>query len=93
MTDRLYGNYRAEVVDNKDSEMFGRVKVWIPDLMPEIEPQKGLWARPANNYSASSATGGGYHSVPKLGSIVNVNFDNGNIYSPEYTFTQKISDE
>jgi len=45
----LYGFFRAKVVDNKDPEKFGRVKVWIPELMPEIEDTKGLWARPGNN--------------------------------------------
>ena len=49
VTERLYGNYRAKVVDNKDKEQFGRIKVWIPDLMPQIDDRQGLWARPANN--------------------------------------------
>jgi hypothetical protein len=49
VTEPLYGNYRAKVVDNKDPEKYGRVRVWIPDLMPQIEDSKGLWARPANN--------------------------------------------
>lgn len=40
--------YRALVVDNQDPENFGRVKLWIPDLMHDIEPKDGLWARPAN---------------------------------------------
>ena len=42
VTNRLYGNYRAEVIDNKDTDKFGRVKVWIPDLMPDISKQKGV---------------------------------------------------
>lgn len=49
VTDPLYGNYRAKVVNNKDKEKFGRVMVWIPDLMPDVPDTKGLWARPANN--------------------------------------------
>jgi hypothetical protein len=49
VTDKLYGNYRAKVVNNRDPEKFGRVKVWIPDLMPQISDSQGLWARPANN--------------------------------------------
>jgi len=47
--DPLYGNYRAKVVNNRDKELFGRVMVWIPDLMPEISDSIGIWARPANN--------------------------------------------
>ena len=49
VTDPLYGNYRAKVVENRDKEKFGRVMVWIPDIMPLIPDTKGLWARPANN--------------------------------------------
>lgn len=49
VTDRLYGNYRAKVVNNRDKEKFGRVMVWIPDIMPEVSDTTGLWARPANN--------------------------------------------
>jgi len=45
----LYGFYRARVVENKDKEQFGRVLVWIPDLMPDIPDNEGIWARPANN--------------------------------------------
>ena len=33
----IYGNWRAQVVNNKDTKKFGRVLVWIPDLMPEVD--------------------------------------------------------
>ena len=33
-----YGFYRAKVLENKDPERFGKIKVWVPDLMPEIIP-------------------------------------------------------
>ena len=33
------------------------------------------------------------YSIPKLNSIVNVYFDNGDIYHPIYTYQQKLSDE
>jgi len=49
VSEPLYGNYRAKVVDNKDKEQFGRVLVWIPDLMPLLGEDTGIWARPANN--------------------------------------------
>jgi len=34
--DKLLGMYRAKVVENKDPQMFGRVQVWIPDIMSEL---------------------------------------------------------
>jgi len=43
--EKFFGMYRSRVIDNKDPEMFGRVKIQIPDLMPEIldDDTKGLW--------------------------------------------------
>jgi len=33
-----YGFYRAKVLENKDPKKFGRIKIWVPDIMPEITP-------------------------------------------------------
>jgi len=87
----LYGMYRARVVDNKDTEFFGRVLVWIPDVMPEVEPDTGLWARPANNplggrndenEDEHHYMGSSY--IPKIGSWVFVFFECGDINRPYY---------
>lgn len=86
-----FGNYRALVVDNKDKGQFGRVLVWIPDTMPEVDRTKGIWARPANNplggrnkeddvqnhYAGSSY-------IPEKGSWIFVFFEGGNINRPYY---------
>ena len=49
--------HRALVVDAHDLRQLGRVKVRIPDLMPELGDDytgdwcdDGLWAHPGNNY-------------------------------------------
>jgi hypothetical protein len=97
LTERLYGNYRAKVVDNKDKEMFGRILVWIPDIMPDIPDTQGLWARPANNpiggRNAPANKGGGdleenYYMgssfIPRKGAWVWVFFEAGNINRPYY---------
>jgi hypothetical protein len=91
VTNRLYGNYRAKVVENKDTQKFGRVVVWIPDLMPQLEDNKGIWARPANN--PIGGRNNQYESdhhymgtcfIPKKGSWVWVFFEAGNINRPYY---------
>jgi len=60
---KYFGNYRAKVLKNHDENFFGRILLWIPDIMPDIEPIdndtpqsngststiSGLWAYPANN--------------------------------------------
>ena len=87
----IYGNWRALVVDNKDTRKFGRVLVWIPDLMPEISRREGIWARPANNpmggrnmESDSENHYAGSSYIPKKGSWVFVFFEGGNINLPYY---------
>lgn len=87
----IYGNWRAQVVNNKDREKFGRVLVWIPDLMPEVSPKEGIWARPANNplggrnmESKSDHHYMGSSYIPKEGAWVFVFFEGGNINLPYY---------
>ena len=89
--DKLFGMYRAKVVENKDPQQFGRVQVWIPDIMSELPQDKGLWARPANNPAGgrnSDDQGGGDNNyagcsfIPKKGSYVWVFFEGGNENRP-----------
>jgi len=86
-----FGNYRAVVVNNKDKEQFGRVLVWIPSLMPEVDRTKGIWARPANNplggrnkEDSDENYYAGTSYIPEKGSWVFVFFEGGNINRPYY---------
>ncbi len=92
LTRSLFGNYRAKVISNKDKENFGRVLVWIPDIMVNIPDTKGLWARPANNpIGGRNNTEGkdktyyaGTSYIPPEGSWVWIFFEGGNINRPYY---------
>jgi len=88
---KLTGFYRAKVVDNVDPQMFGRVKVWIPDVMPKIPDSKGLFAMPANNATSGLNSDGdsehhysGSCYIPPKGSYVWCFFENGNPNRPYY---------
>ena len=89
---KLFGNYRAQVVDNKDPDKFGKVKIFVPDIMPNIDPDKGAWAKPANNpmggrnedSSEEEATFAGTSYIPGKGSWVWIFFEGGNIQKPFY---------
>lgn len=90
-TERLYGNYRAQVINNRDPKMFGRCLLWIPDLMESVEPDKGIWARPANNPLGGRNNQGdpehhyvGTSFIPGNGSWVWIFFEAGNINRPYY---------
>lgn len=83
----------GKVVDINDPKKEGRVKVKVFGKFDDLDIDVIPWARPATRITAGSASGSGFHSVPKLNSIVGVYFDNGNIHEPEYYMLQHISDE
>jgi hypothetical protein len=87
----LTGAWLGEVVDVDDPNKSGRIKVKVFGKFDELETEFIPWAYPANNYTGGGSDGGGFFSVPKVGSIVSIKFDNGNIYHPEYRFAQTIS--
>ena len=87
------GSYVGKVVDIEDPIKIGRVKVEVFGFWEGLDVALIPWATPLQSITAGSDTGGGFYSVPKLNSIVNVKFDNGNTYCPQYTCIQRISDE
>lgn len=87
----IYGNWRAQVINNKDPNKFGRVLIWIPDMMPVVDKKQGIWARPANNplggrnmESESDHHYMGSSYIPKKGAWVFIFFEGGNINLPYY---------
>ena len=86
-------HYSGQVVDIEDPLKLGRIKVAVFGFFDGLDTELLPWAVPSNNTSGGSDTGGGFFSVPKLDSVVDVKFDNGNIYCPMYTSQQRISNE
>lgn len=86
-------SWLGEVVDIADPQKIGRIKVKVFGKFDELDNESIPWAYPGNNISAGSADGGSFFSVPKLGSVVSIKFDNGNIYYPEYFFNQHLSQD
>jgi len=87
------GNYCGVVLDTADPLKLGRIKVEVYGFWEGLDVALIPWAIPGNNITAGSKTGGGFFSVPKVGAVVEIKFDNGNIYCPVYTYNQRISDE
>lgn len=73
------------VEDNVDPRRFGRIKVRVQCVFDDIPAQHIPWSSP---YITPAGTA---FSVPPIGKIVNVIFDNGNLYSPYYFFSDKYN--
>jgi hypothetical protein len=86
----------VELIDDPRKE--GRARVRVYSIHDDLPAEDIPWAYPKNK-SLFFGQGGkaGSISIPKVGSIVAVRFDNGNPYSPEYfaihELAQDIKDE
>ena len=104
--DNLKGTQWIGIVEDTEDDIFeGRCRIRVFGKMDQREdpedpqsaylmPTESLpWARPSVASSGGSNTGSGTFSVPKLGTVLRVTFDNGNYYSPVYHESLYPSDE
>ena len=73
-------HWLGEVVVNEDPLLNGRCRVKVYGKFDKLTDDAIPWATPMNRDQV------GAHAVPRVGDIVAVRFDNGNIYHPEYWF-------
>jgi hypothetical protein len=105
-SDDLKSSTWVGIVEDTDDDLFeGRCRIRVLGKMDQREdpsdptsnyilPTDAIpWARPSVVSSGGSASGSGMFSVPKLGSVLRVTFDNGNYYSPVYYEALYPSDE
>lgn len=86
----------VELIDDPRKE--GRARVRVYSIHDDLPAEDIPWAYPKNKALFFGKGGkAGSLSVPKVGSIVAVRFDNGNPYSPEYfaihELAQDVKDE
>jgi hypothetical protein len=74
--------YIGIVEDNQDPKKLGRCRVRVVDIFDEIPVEDIPWASPWKDLN-----GNGFN-VPEKGKIVTVIFDAGNIYKPEYIYSE-----
>lgn len=77
--------------DNKNFD--GRCKVRVFEKFDEIADEDLPWCFPvcSNIFSGGSGLGAGSFSYPRIGTLVRVKFNNGDIYHPEYSFIQNLN--
>jgi hypothetical protein len=86
----LHDNDWLGVISNNiDPTYSGRCQVRVYRLMDHLNAKDLPWAVPINS-TIFAGDGAGSLSVPKIGQIVRIQFNNGDIYSPEYTTIQNI---
>lgn len=82
-------NLIGVVVENNDPIYSGRCKVKVYGVFDKTKTELIPWASPIMS-NVFGGSGGGSISIPKIGSIVRVKFNNGDIYAPEYTCIQNL---
>lgn len=80
------------VVNNQDPIFSGRCQVKVLGLLDGIPDNHLPWATPVNS-TIFAGDGAGSISIPKIGQFIRVQFNNGDMYAPEYTTIQNIDTE
>jgi hypothetical protein len=79
----------GEIVDINDPLKQGRARVRVFGFFEDLEIEDIPWAEQISGLSFSSARGNGNISVPRVGAIVNVQFDGPNYYKCFYEFEKE----
>lgn len=93
-SDMLTSKYIGEVVNVDDPLREGRCKIKVFSLFDTLPVEDIPWAIPVkkSTFFGQDAKAGSI-SIPKKGSIVEVVFNEGDLYSPEYGQIQEIGDD
>ena len=86
--------YLGKVEDIMDPKFEGRCRIRVFSLFDDIALEDLPWAVPANKpmFFGKHARGGSL-SIPKVGAVVQVKFNHGDIYSPEYMQPQEVGED
>jgi len=77
------------IINSTDPTFSGRAQVKVFGVMDGLKDEHIPWASPINS-TIFAGDGAGSLSIPKIGQFVRVQFNNGDIYAPEYTTIQNI---
>lgn len=83
----------GKIVDINDPLKQGRARVKVFGFFDDLETEDIPWAEQISGLSFSSSKGNGNISIPRVGSIVNVQFDGPNYYKLFYEFEKETAPE
>ena len=81
----------GEIVDINDPLKQGRARVRVFGFFEDLAVEDIPWADQISGLSFSSARGAGNITVPRLGAVVNAQFDGSNYYKLFYEFEKETS--
>jgi len=81
----------GEIVDINDPLKQGRARVRVFGFFDALEIEDIPWADQISGLSFSSSLGAGNITVPRLGAVVNAQFDGVNYYKLFYEFEKETS--
>ena len=81
----LKKTYAGIVEDNNDPKRLGRVKVRVFEVYSEIETEDIPWASPWKDLNGENFI------LPEKGKVVTVIFENGDLYKPEYIYSEHFN--
>jgi len=83
----------GEIVDINDPLKQGRARIRVFGFFDDLEVDDIPWAEQISGLSFSSSRGNGNISIPRVGAVVNVQFDGPNYYKLFYEFEKETSPE
>jgi hypothetical protein len=83
--------YLGKVVDIKDPLYQGRAKINVYGIFDDVPVEDLPWAEQIAGMSFGGNFGGGNISIPKLGSVVAVHFEENNYYKLNYHYIKEMS--
>lgn len=92
--DFLDKKYMGIVIDANDPRKEGRARVRVFGVYDDIEDNDIPWAYPKQKSAHFGKKGGcGSVSIPKKHAVVEVVFNNGNIYAPEFRGIHELAED
>ena len=81
----------GEIVDINDPLKQGRARVRVFGFFEDLEIEDIPWADQISGLSFSSSRGSGNITIPRVGAVVNAQFDGSNYYKVFYEFEKETS--
>jgi hypothetical protein len=83
--------YLGKVVDIKDPLYQGRARIEVFGIFDGLPIEDLPWAEQISGLAFGGTFGGGNISIPRLGSVVAVEFEGNNYYKLHYHFIKEVS--